>query len=283
MAHTFFSVCHSLVTIKTLYSVVMSPSRHPLSARGSAVAPRRFTVSRSSQASPASAAAGLNAETVVAMLLDDPKASFRLKLLRATRRLLAERGLDVSMDEIADAAGVNRRTLFRHVESRDALVADAMSASMDWFDAHLDLTPVPGLSLDDWITDMALRMIEFHHRAGRGLWQLAATRDEELSPALAAVNARRRRVRRAGSVAMARAVWRHASGDCDCPVAVLDAVALAISSFSVRSMVDDFGRRPAALARSIGTLLASLVRAQVEIRRAAQGATPGFSSANSSD
>lgn len=217
------------------------------------------------------------------MLLEDPKASFRLKVLRATRRLLAARGLDVSMDEIADAAGVNRRTLFRHVESRDALVADAMSASMDWFDAHLDLTPLPELSLDDWITDMALHMIEFHHRAGRGLWQLAASRDEELSPALAAVNVRRRRVRRAGSAAMARAIWRHAGGNDDCPTAVLDAVALAISSFSVRSMLDDFGRRPAALARSIGTLLASLVRAQVEVQRAGQGAAQRSSSSNSSD
>lgn len=261
----------------------MSPSRHPLPARGHAVAPRRSNASRSSQESPASATAGLSAEAVVDMLLEDPKASFRLKVLRATRRLLAARGLDVSMDEIADAAGVNRRTLFRHVESRDALVADAMSASMDWFDAHLDLTPLPELSLDDWITDMALHMIEFHHRAGRGLWQLAASRDEELSPALAAVNVRRRRVRRAGSAAMARAIWRHAGGNDDCPTAVLDAVALAISSFSVRSMLDDFGRRPAALARSIGTLLASLVRAQVEVQRAGQGAAQRSSSSNSSD
>ena len=261
----------------------MSSSRLPLPTRGGALASRRSNVGRSSQTSPAGATAGLNPEAVVDLLLEDPKASFRLKVLRATRRLLAERGLDVSMDEIADAAGVNRRTLFRHVESRDALVADAMSASMDWFDAHLDLTPVPGLSLDDWITDMALRMIEFHRRAGRGLWQLAASRGDELSPALAAVNLRRRRVRRAGSVAMAQAIWRHASGDDDCPTAVLDAVALAISSFSVRSMLDDFGRRPAPLARSIGTLLASLVRAQVEVRRAGQGAAPRPRSPNSSD
>lgn len=217
------------------------------------------------------------------MLLDDPKAAFRLRLLRATRRLLAERGLDVSMDEIADAAGVNRRTLFRHVESRDALVADAMSDAMDWFDAHLDLTPVPGLALDDWITGMALRMIDIHRRAGRGLWQLAASRDEDLSPALAAVNARRRRLRRADSLAMARAIWRHAGGDEDCPTAVLDAVALAISSFSVRSMLDDFGRRPAALARSIGTLLASVVQAQVEAQRAGRAATIPTSSRNASD
>lgn len=250
----------------------MPPDRNASRARGSAIAVRRPAAGRPNPRPSASVTAERTVDATVDALLDDPKAVFRLKLLRATGRLLAERGLDVSMDEIADAAGVNRRTLFRHVESRDALVADAMAYSMDWFDAHLELTPEPGRALDDWITDLALHLLDVHRKAGRGLWQLAASRDEELPPALAAVNVRRRKIRRDGSIAVARALWRHAGGDGDCPVVVQDAVALAISSFSVRSMLDDLGRRPAALAQSIGTLLGSLVRAQVDARRVGQAA-----------
>ena len=56
--------------------------------------------------------------------LQDPRALFRVRVLRAARRALAEKGLGLSMDEIANAAGVGRRRPFRHFASRDTLIAD---------------------------------------------------------------------------------------------------------------------------------------------------------------
>jgi AcrR family transcriptional regulator len=198
------------------------------------------------------------------VLLDDPKALPRLKLLRATVRLIADRGLDVTMDEIAEAAGINRRTLFRQVESRDVLVADALSSSMDWYETQIERAVPAEQPLEEWIAALALQMMEIHRAAGLGYWQLAATPDNDLPPELAAVNARRRRDRRLNSPVTARAIWKRAGGTGRCPQVVIDAVAMTLSTFATRSMVVDFGRETKDLAGSIGTILATVVECQVD-------------------
>lgn len=197
-------------------------------------------------------------------LLDNPKALSRLKLLRATVRLIADRGLDVTMDDIAEASGINRRTLFRQVESRDVLLADALSSSMDWFETQIERAVPAEQPLEEWITALALRLMEVHRAAGLGYWQLAATPDNDLPPELAAVNARRRRDRRANSPVTARAIWKRAGGTGRCPQVIIDAVAMTLSTFASRSMVEDFGREAKAVAGSVGTILATLVESQVE-------------------
>ncbi len=202
-------------------------------------------------------------EDMIDALLDDPKAAFRIKLLRSTRTLLVAKGLDVSMDDIAEAAGLNRRTLFRHVESRDSLIADALSSAMDWYVKQLEGAMPADQPLDTWITNLAARLLEVNHAAGRGLWQLAASRDEDLPPALVAVNVRRRKGRKANARLMGQELWQRAGGSGPCPQVIVDAVAITISSFTTHSMIDDFGRSEAALARSVGTMLATLARAQV--------------------
>lgn len=204
-------------------------------------------------------------ERAIDAVLDDPKAVFRFKLLRATRRLIAARGLNVSIDEIAEAAEVNKRTLFRHVESRDVLVADALSSALDWFDDETARTvaPPPDLPLADWIAGLALRVMRAQIGAGRGYWQLAAANDDDLPPELAKVNVRRRNERRASNVLTAATIWSRSGGEGRCPEVIVDGVGIAISSFSTRSMVDDAGRDVEAVARSIGAMLAALVESQL--------------------
>lgn len=205
----------------------------------------------------------IDVELDLGSLLDDPNALPRLKLLRASVRLIAERGLDVTMDDIAEAAGINRRTLFRQVESRDALVADALSSSMDWYQTQIERVAPPEQPLEEWITALATQLVKIHRAAGLGYWQLAATRDEDLSPELAAVNAQRRSDRRANTPVTARSIWKRAGGVGRCPQVLIDAVALSLSSFATRSMVEDFGRDIKPFASSVGRLLATLVESEV--------------------
>ena len=204
-------------------------------------------------------------ERAVDAILDDPKAVFRLKLLRATRRLIAARGLGVSMDDIAAATDVNKRTLFRHVESRDSLVADALSSALDWFDDEMARTAVlpTDLRLADWIAVLALRVMRSHIAAGLGYWQLAAANDDDLPPEFAKLNVRRRADRKASNLSTAATIWSRSGGRGRCPEVIVDGVAIAISLFSTRSMVEDAGRDAEAVARSIGAMLAALVEAQL--------------------
>src|SRR4051794_19854346 len=54
----------------------------------------------------------------------------RGRLLRAARSALAERGWATRVDEVAEAAGVSRRTVFRHFDTRENLFAQALRESL---------------------------------------------------------------------------------------------------------------------------------------------------------
>ena len=209
----------------------------------------------------------LDVEAALDRVLDDPKAVFRLKVLRAARRLIAQQGLDVSIDLIADAAGVNRRTLFRHIESRDALIADALSSAMDRTHAEIVAVVPPDQPLHQWIADLARQIMEIHIAAGRGYWQLAATPDDELSPELVVINRRRRAHREATTTSTAEAIWERGGGEGPCPPVISDAVGVAISAFTTRAMVHDLRRDVPELADNLATMLTTLVEAQAAAGR----------------
>ncbi|MDJ0345370.1 helix-turn-helix domain-containing protein [Streptomyces sp. H10-C2] len=52
----------------------------------------------------------------------------RARLLQAAERVFAERGTDVSMEDIARAAGVGPATLYRRFPNKEALVAEVLTA-----------------------------------------------------------------------------------------------------------------------------------------------------------
>lgn len=167
------------------------------------------------------------------------------------------------MEEIADAARVGRRTLFRHFESRDALIAEAVASALDWYDRRVDEAVHNDAPLEVWLAALVTRIHEYHQASGRGLWQLAASNDADLSTELAAVNLRRRKERRATTEAIAAEGWRRAGGRGGTPITVINACALTISSFASHSMLDDFGVEIATLADTTARLLSNLLTAEV--------------------
>ncbi|MGL5810915.1 MAG: TetR/AcrR family transcriptional regulator [Nocardioides sp.] len=68
----------------------------------------------------------------------------RQALLDATARVVAERGAGVTLDAVAQAAGVSKGGLLHHFRSREALFVGLVEASLSRFDAavqrHLDPT-----------------------------------------------------------------------------------------------------------------------------------------------
>ncbi|MEZ5376868.1 MAG: helix-turn-helix domain-containing protein [Acidimicrobiales bacterium] len=195
-------------------------------------------------------------------LLDHPGLAARLRTLRAARRLIAERGLGVSMSELAESAGVGRRTLFRHFDGRDELVAEALDSALGWYENVLQLETEADAPPDVWLERMVGHLLDVHHRSGRGLWQLTIAADAELPPALAAVNRRRREFRRTMTNSIATTAWSRFGGSGPVPAAVVDAVGLTISSFATHSLIDDLGRDLDAVVASTTAVLGAVLRAQ---------------------
>lgn len=60
----------------------------------------------------------------------------RARLLAAARHIVAERGPEVPLDEIAREAGVSRTTLHRHFADREALVAAVLQGNVEEIEAR---------------------------------------------------------------------------------------------------------------------------------------------------
>ena len=192
----------------------------------------------------------------------DPTLALRERAVRAAQALVAEKGLEVSMDDIAVAAGVGRRSLFRYFESRDDLVAEGLARSLDWFGRHLAAHEPCGEDLDEWLVSLARYVHRTCLDAGKGLWQMAAADNDDLPEPIAALNRRRRADRRRWTAEMANRAWTSSGGGGETPEVVLDAFSMFLSSFSTRSLATDLRVGLDRIATSSAAVLSATIRSQ---------------------
>lgn len=183
---------------------------------------------------------GLSADDL-GVILKNRKATAEFKILRATRSLLATTGLGVSMDAIALEAGISRRTLFRHFPVRDELVARALDESLRFFHGQVAETFTSTVDLREWLRSVVSALHSIQIGAGRGIWQLAASDDNELPAPIAAVNVARRQARHETTIVIAQEAWRRCGREGKVPREVEIMFALAFSSFAARSLNFDYG------------------------------------------
>ncbi len=80
------------------------------------------------------------------------------RLLAAARECFAERGIDVSVDEVARRAGVGHGTAFRHFPTKDALVSAVIRKELEELIELADealLDPDPGAGFERYFRAMA--------------------------------------------------------------------------------------------------------------------------------
>ena len=184
------------------------------------------------------------------------------RVIQSTQRLLAEEGLGVSMDQIAAAAGVGRRSLFRHFGSRDALIARALEEAVSAFGERLAALLSADAPFPNWLHDVLSEVQRSQLEVGRAYWELTASSDDQLTPRLAAVNRSRRANRRRWTEDVARRAWSLAGGDDPPPDVIVDAFALTLSRHAVRSLVEEFGLPPARAVASNAAMLTALIQAE---------------------
>jgi len=195
-------------------------------------------------------------------LLDENRDRARARIVRAAQKALASRGLATTVDEVAAAAGVSRRTVFRHFATRERLVAAAIRAGLRSYAEHVP-PPPPDDGTDDigeWLLDVLLAAHRLNARNGRIYWDLSAL-DADLPGELAAADAERREARRRFAVRVTRTVWRARGGAGEPPEWLTDAVAVHLSGFTLQSLAGDFDRSPDDVARVSARVIEASVAA----------------------
>lgn len=186
-------------------------------------------------------------ETIAPSLGEAQRDLARARILRAAGQVLCGRGLTATMDDVAEVAGVNRRTVFRHFATRDSLFAQAIQAGVHRYSEALPTTPEDG-DLSAWLRELLLVTHRLNADNGRVFWEIAALPTDDLSPELAAAAQESRKARNGFAIKVTGRLWQARGGSGKPPRWLVDAVAVQLSGFTTQSLSGDLGRSPADVA-----------------------------------
>jgi AcrR family transcriptional regulator len=190
-------------------------------------------------------------------LLHEQRQLARDRIERAAVQVLADKGLSATVEEVAVAAGVSIRTVFRHFGTRDHMIATALRSQLYHYP---DTLPVPasGTTLESWLPKLLERVHRVNAELGRAYWELASL-GYTLSGELGEVAAERLAGRKRLVTSLARGAWRLADNPSEPPSWLVDLFAIHVSAFTTRELVSDFGRSIEEVALMSSRILVSAV------------------------
>lgn len=194
-------------------------------------------------------------------LADELRDVARARILRAAHAVLAERGLETTMDDVARASGVSRRTIFRYFETRDRLISAVMC---DWLGAYAQRLPRPSSGEDPerYLVELLRTTHRLNTESGRLYWEIATLRPDQPGD-LAAAAAERLKARTRFVHASSTTLWRMLGGRGRPPEWVVDAFALHLSAFATQALAGDFSRSPEQVADVSARVLTAALRLAV--------------------
>jgi AcrR family transcriptional regulator len=196
--------------------------------------------------------------------------------------VVARRGFDATVDEIAKVSGVSPRTIFRHYATHDLLIVTTVKDMCEACGRRpiAGLTP-PTENLDRWIEGLAFTI---HTRnseiLGDAFWDIHAPRDSA-SEALDEMDAYRREYRVRGVKHLVKLAWKTAGGDGDPPEDLELAFALYFSAFTTQALMVDFDQSPEQIGALTAEVLKMLLQRAVDAQRASGSVAPADSDATS--
>lgn len=201
------------------------------------------------------------AKTEASVPLMEARRDFvRTRILKAAQDMIFVRGLSMTVQEIADAAGVSRPTVFRHFGTLDALLAEAVTEAMH---AYVDLLPERGeRDVYEWLSDVLLVLHRDHATGGPGYCELMMR--DDFSGELARVLGPRRRRQIAFARRVAKMCWAGAGGDGDPPVWLTNAFGAHLSPFFALGSKYDMGLSPDETADTAARALRVLLKHALE-------------------
>jgi AcrR family transcriptional regulator len=157
-------------------------------------------------------------------------------VLAAARRYVLQRGLDATMDQIAGAAEVSRRTLFRLFGTREHLLAAAFNEGMAWYGREL---PTYGGDWELWLRATCDVTHEINSVIGPGFFELSSKSDLPLE--LVETERNRRASYHRHAVTISTTLWQARGGSGGPPTGLDSAVAAHISPYFTAAVTIEGG------------------------------------------
>jgi AcrR family transcriptional regulator len=191
----------------------------------------------------------------------------RERICRAAMTVLAKRGFQATVEEIASVAGVSARTVFRHYGSHQELVARALSSIYDELGGPVEGLPDPRSDLKGWLDVLALTA---HRRnsdiLGQAFWGFYNPPPETAQVILEVLAARRAK-RRRWMDSVVDLTWSAAGGIGAPPRVLVETFYLLLSAHATHSLAADFDDTPEAAAVVSSRVLMDVLMAAVEEQR----------------
>jgi AcrR family transcriptional regulator len=198
-------------------------------------------------------------------LASDHRELARARIATAAREVVARRGFSATVEEIAELSGVSPRTIYRHYQTHDQLIAATVRDM--YLDGWIkDLNFNVG-DFDAWIEELAVRI---HRRSveviGAAFWDIHGPR-ASASEVLSQVDEMRREFRLRGMEILTTVAWHKAGGTGDPPPYLVHAFALNVSAFTTQSLTADYGQTPEEIGALTADILKMLLRQAADAQR----------------
>ncbi|MGH9006183.1 MAG: TetR/AcrR family transcriptional regulator [Acidimicrobiales bacterium] len=199
-----------------------------------------------------------SAQATGVSLLHEQRQVARDRIEGAARRVLADKGLSATVEEVASEARVSIRTVFRHYGTRDHMIAEALRNQLMHYS---DTLPVPGAgdTLESWLPELVREVHNVNALLGRAYWEMVSV-GYTLTGELGEVVTRRMAGRKRFVDTVSKGAWRLAGNRSRPPAWLVDLFAIHLSPFTTHELVTDFGRSVGEVAWMSAHVLVSAVR-----------------------
>jgi len=165
-------------------------------------------------------------------LREDSRSHARARIVEGAKVAVAKWGLDATVDQIADEAGVSRRTVFRQFSSHAELLLVTLEEIRQLFEAGIPKAPSADEDLETWLIESTVAVHElFRSSLGRAFWDLHVDRpriSQDVTDFIAKTPQIRRRI---ASAALTDA-WRALGAGGEPPSWLLDTFSIHLSGFA---------------------------------------------------
>ena len=189
----------------------------------------------------------------------------RSRIRNAAIEVVARRGFDATIGEIAELSGVSSRTVSRHYKSQSALIAFTLQDMFEAGNRPIEGLPPPGDDLDGWLDGLTLAL---HTRGvqifGQVIWDLLHAPRTTLPAAISEIIDAQVEFRRHAIQHLSTIAWQAAGGKGETPDSLASAFTVQLSPFTTQTLMVERGQTPAQVAVLCADVLKTVLRRAVD-------------------